>query len=131
MNELIILNSVIIAVLLALLIRQVFKDRQVQTLLKQNMKDCERILEEYPSLLMADLQFSKKMKQIDQLILNIEQKLQALENKRENDGGYQHALKILAMGGSKEEIIQSCHLTSAEADLLINLHGYQVAIKEE
>lgn len=131
MNELIILNTALIIVLLGLLIRQVFKDRQVKQLLKQNMKDCERIIEDYPSLLMADLNFSKKMKEMDQLLLNLEQKLQSLENKRENDGGYQHALKILEMGGSKDEIMQSCHLTSAEAELLINLHGYRAAIKEE
>lgn len=130
MNELVILNTVLIVVLLGFFIRQVLKEGKIKKQLKQNMEDCGRILEEYPSLLMADLQFTKKLKQMDQLILNLEQKILTMENKRENDGGYQHALKILEMGGSKQEIMQSCHLTSAEADLLINLHGYRTAIKE-
>ena len=131
MNELIIVNSGLIVLLLFFSIRQIYRDRKTQDLMKKYMKDCDQVLEEYPALLMADLQFSKRMKQMDQTLLAIEQKIQALENKRDNDGGYQHALKILEMGGTKEEIIESCHLTAAEAELLMSLHSYRVALQEE
>jgi hypothetical protein len=33
------------------------------------------------------------------------------------------------MGGSKEEIINSCHLSHAEAELLMNLNAYRAVIK--
>jgi hypothetical protein len=52
-----------------------------------------------------------------------------LENKRDNDGGYRHALRILEMGGNRDEIVESCHLSLAEADLLMNLQAYRTAMK--
>ncbi|CDZ78570.1 hypothetical protein BN59_02880 [Legionella massiliensis] len=80
-------------------------------------------------LVNADLGFAKQIAEINRQLISMDNQLQALENKRDNDGGYQHALKILEMGGSKEEIINSCHLSQAEAELLLNLHAYQAVIK--
>lgn len=77
----------------------------------------------------ADLSFSKQLAEINRQLISMDNQLQALENKRENDGGYQHALRILEMGGDKEEIINSCHLSNAEAELLINLQAYRTMMK--
>lgn len=84
---------------------------------------------EQSALVNADLVFAKQMAEINRQLISIENQLQSQVNKRDNDGGYQHALKILEMGGDKTEIVDSCHLSNAEAELLMNLHAYRKVIK--
>ncbi|HHF7344958.1 TPA: DUF2802 domain-containing protein [Legionella feeleii] len=81
-------------------------------------------------LVNADLVFAKQLNEINRQFVSMDNQLQALENKRDNDGSYQHALRILEMGGDKEEIIGSCHLSNAEAELLMNLNAYRTVIKK-
>lgn len=81
-------------------------------------------------LVNADLVFAKQLTEINRQFVSMDNQLQALENKRDNDGSYQHALRILEMGGDKEEIIGSCHLSNAEAELLMNLNAYRTVIKK-
>lgn len=81
-------------------------------------------------LVNADLMFAKQLNEINRQFVSMDNQLQALENKRDNDGSYQHALRILEMGGDKEEIITSCHLSNAEAELLMNLNAYRTVIKK-
>jgi hypothetical protein len=92
-------------------------------------KSIEHIIKDHPVLISADLKFSKHLREINSQLVSMDTQLQNLENIRDNDGGYQHALHILEMGGNKEEIIDSCHLSSAEAELLMNLQAYRSAIK--
>ncbi|KTC99428.1 DUF2802 domain-containing protein [Legionella erythra] len=84
---------------------------------------------EQAAVVNADLVFAKKLAEINKQLVSMDNQLQSLETKRDNDGGYQHALKILEMGGNKDEIISSCHLSNAEAELLMNLHAYRAVIK--
>lgn len=87
------------------------------------------LTKEHPVLINADLFFSRQLRDINGQLVSMDNQLQGLENKRDNDGAYQHALRILEMGGDRDEIISSCHLSSAEADLLMNLQAYRQAIK--
>lgn len=89
----------------------------------------EQITRDHPVLINADLLFAKQLKEINSQLISMDNQLQNLENKRDNDGGYQHALRILEMGGNQEEIINSCHLSNAEAELLMNLQAYRTAMK--
>jgi hypothetical protein len=89
----------------------------------------EEITRDHPVLINADLLFSRQLKEINSQLISMDNQLQNLENKRDNDGGYQHALRILEMGGDQEEIINSCHLSNAEAELLMNLQAYRSAMK--
>lgn len=89
----------------------------------------EEITRDHPALINADLLFSRQLKEINSQLISMDNQLQILENKRDNDGGYQHALRILEMGGDQEEIINSCHLSNAEAELLMNLQAYRSAMK--
>lgn len=89
----------------------------------------DQIGRDHPVLVNADLFFSKQLREINKQLVSMDNQIQNLENIRENDGGYQHALRILEMGGDKEEIINSCHLSNAEAELLMNLQAYRSAIK--
>lgn len=88
-----------------------------------------QITREHPVLINADLVFAKQLKEINSQLISMDNQLQNLENIRDNDGGYQHALRILEMGGNREEIVNSCHLSNAEAELIMNLQAYRAAIK--
>lgn len=96
---------------------------------KNLAKAIENINKDHPILIKADLAFAKHLREINSQLISMDTQLQDLENVRDNDGGYQHALHILEMGGNREEIIESCHLSSAEAELLMNLQAYRSAIK--
>ncbi len=100
-------------------------EEQCQTL----EKTIEHIIKDHPILINADLVFARQLREVNSQLISMDTQLQDLENKRDNDGGYQHALHILEMGGNRDEIIESCHLSHAEAELLMNLQAYRSAIK--
>ena len=107
--------------------------QQVRTLHKRveaTQETLRQFDQEKQTLLNADLRFNQQLKDIHQQILNLDKQIQANNNIRDNDGGYQHALKILSMGGTKEEIVASCHLSNAEAELLMNLDAYRTAMSK-
>lgn len=124
-----VITGLAIVGLIAFGIVQQIQIRQMEKQLQGVSKDCKEILRDHPTLVNADLYFSRQLKEINQQLISMEQDIQNLGNMRENDGGYQHALRILEMGGSRDEIVDSCHLSSAEAELLMNLHAYRSAIK--
>lgn len=92
-------------------------------------KTVSQIAKDHPVLIHADLLFSRQLRELNSQFVSMDNQLQELENKRDNDGGYQHALRILEMGGDRDEIMSSCHLSNAEAELLMNLQAYRSAIK--
>lgn len=92
-------------------------------------KTTDQVVRDHPVLINADLHFAKQLKEINNQLISMDNQLQDLENKRDNDGGYQHALRILEMGGNRDEIVNSCHLSNAEAELLMNLQAYRSAMK--
>lgn len=92
-------------------------------------KAIAEVKKDHPILVHADLVFAKQLREVNAQLVSMDNQLQNLENIRENDGGYQHALRILEMGGNREEIVSSCHLSNAEAELLMNLQAYRSAIK--
>ncbi|KTC85747.1 DUF2802 domain-containing protein [Legionella drozanskii] len=97
---------------------------------KELNTELEQLQVNHNLLVNADLGFGKQITEINRQLISMDNQLQALENKRDNDGGYQHALRILEMGGNKDEIIDSCHLSNAEAELLMNLQAYRSVIKK-
>ena len=88
-----------------------------------------QVIKDHPVLINADLLFAKQLREINSQLISMDNQLQDLENKRDNDGGYQHALRILEMGGDRDEIVSSCHLSNAEAEFLMNLQAYRSAMK--
>lgn len=92
-------------------------------------KTVSQIVKDHPVLIHADLLFARQLRELNSQFVSMDNQLQELENKRDNDGGYQHALRILEMGGDRDEIMSSCHLSNAEAELLMNLQAYRSAIK--
>lgn len=99
--------------------------RESLNLLSKNLAESVR---DHTALVRADLIFASQLQDINRQLTGMDNQVQGLANQRDNDGGYQHALRILQMGGDREEIISSCHLSAAEADLLMNLHAYSSAI---
>lgn len=125
--------AVLLVVINGLLATVVYRQRQQLRALQQSFEEVLAFNSKYAleqsALVNADLRFAKQVADINRQLVSMENQLQALETKRNNDGGYQHALRILEMGGNKEEIVQSCHLSNAEAELLMNLHAYRAVIK--
>lgn len=105
------------------------KQQNIKEEIQAASKVCAEIIRDNAALVTADLVFAKQLKEMSKQLTGMDNQLQGLANKRDNDGGYQHALRILQMGGDREEIINSCHLSAAEADLLINLHAYGSAMQ--
>ncbi|KTD16495.1 DUF2802 domain-containing protein [Legionella jordanis] len=103
--------------------------KRVSQQLNEVLGELRQLQRNHNLLMNADLSFAKQLAEANRQILSLDKQVQSLENKRENDGAYQHALRILEMGGDKEEIISSCHLSNAEAELLMNLHAYRAVIK--
>lgn len=125
--------SLSVGVICALLFKAFLGYRSSMLATTERLKKILAELEEHQfklnSLVNADLIFAKQLTEINRQFISMESQLQTLENKRLNDGAYQHALRILEMGGNKEEIIRSCHLSNAEADFLLNLNAYRMVIK--
>jgi hypothetical protein len=119
--------------ILGFVIHVVYLQNQKLITLKEELliksKVSNLISRDHAALVTADLVFAKQLKEITKQLIGMDNQLQGLANKRNNDGGYQHALRILKMGGDRNEIINSCHLSAAEADLLINLHAYGSALE--
>ncbi len=111
------------------LLNQRKKTLYLEEQIKTFEQSIQQIIKDHPVLISADLKFAKQLREIHSQLVSMDNQLQELENIRANDGGYQHALRILEMGGDKNEIIDSCHLSSAEAELLMNLQAYRSAIK--
>lgn len=123
----------VVCVLSTMAMKALLRYRRILILLDKQMKTVLVELDQqkvsHRLLINADLGFAKQLAEFNRQFISMDNQLQTLENKRDNDGGYQHALRILAMGGDKEEIMKSCHLSSAEAELLINLNAYRTYLK--
>lgn len=104
--------------------------KHLNTRIEANTETLRQLDFEKQTLLNADLRFNQQLKEIHQQILSLDKQIQSNGNIRDNDGGYQHALKILSMGGTKEEIMESCHLSNAEAELIMNLDAYRAAMSK-
>ena len=98
-------------------------EKSIESLISKN-KSIER---EMRALLRADIIFGQSVSHLKKQLLSLDDKQTMFESRRSNDGGYQHALKLLEMGSSIEQIIKDCNLTHAEAELLANLQAYQMS----
>lgn len=103
------------------------KNQAMEKQLESASKHILAIEREIKALLSADIVFGRSVTNLKAQLSALDDKQGMLENRRSNDGGYQHALKLLEMGSSVEDIIKDCNLTSAEAELLANIQAYQAA----
>ncbi|HAU1182552.1 TPA: DUF2802 domain-containing protein [Legionella pneumophila] len=125
------LHAIIFLLLGNYLLNQRKNINKLQSKIDSLEKLATQVVKDHPMLINADLLFAKQLNEINQQLISIETQLQELENIRHNDGSYQHALRILEMGGTREEIVSSCHLSNAEAELLMNLQAYRTALKHQ
>ena len=117
-NCLLLMILTIVAIELYMRVRSLNRQSEIQE------KRLQLIEKESQALLHADIIFGKSLSELDNLLKQIDNRQEMLENQRNNDSAYQHALRILQMGGGVEEIIEDCNLSQAEADLLANIHAY-------
>lgn len=69
-------------------------------------KAIDQITKDHPMLVHADLLFSKQLQEINRQLISMDNQIQDLENKRDNDGGYRHALRILEMGVIERKLLK-------------------------
>lgn len=101
------------------------KSHQYQTSIKTLNDELLRLKNDKNQLIKADIVFEKLTHDLKEQLLAVDDRVEQLENQRNNDGGYQQALKMLQMGANKDDIINTCNLSHAEAELLMNLFAYQ------
>lgn len=118
-----------LAVLGIVLFRQGRRIKNLQQQFTNQDKQFKQFMKDIKALFSADIIFGKSVTELQTQLNSIDSKIEQLENQRSNDGSYPHALKILDMGGDKQEIIDNCNLSNAEAELLLNLHAYRNASK--
>ena len=110
--------------------QQLHESQQLTKRVTQLEQDLSSMVKDCRLLVKADVDMEHQIQALDKQLVSMDKHIQSLENVRANDGGYQHALRILEMGGSKEEVVQSCHLSNAEAELLMNLNAYRKVIEK-
>jgi Protein of unknown function (DUF2802) len=75
----------------------------------------------------ADLVINKQLKAMNGTITNLDDQQSNILN-MSDESAYQQAIKMVEMGAGLGDITESCHLTRAEAELLLNLHQYKKSI---
>lgn len=118
-----------LVIVLAIFVR--FQGQRLSLLEQQLEQHAKRLViveQEMKALLGADITFGRSLANLKDQLNAIDDRQSRVENRRSNDGGYQHALKLLSMGSSVEEVMQTCNLTHAEAELLANLQAYKSSI---
>jgi len=118
-----ILISVSFFCYIVLAIRNIYADKK----LREHDKSRAAFRKEINLFRSADLQLGKSIADLIELVKKLEARQDKLEMKLMNQGGYNQGLKILEMGGDIKDIIDTCHLSKAEAELLCNLHDYKEA----
>ena len=117
-----------VAVFLSVVTAYLYKKlKMVELQLESLVAKNSSIEREIRALLRADIIFGQSQTQLKKHLLALDDKQTMFESRRSNDGGYQHALKLLEMGSSIEQVIEDCNLTHAEAELLANLQAYQMS----
>lgn len=126
MISLILITSLVAMMIIVVVSNYASQKKVIRQLQEQNAQ-LATVFKDLRALFSADIVFGKSMTELNSQIVALDNKIEQLENSRNNDGTYPHALKILDMGGSKQEIMDNCKLTNAEAELLLNLHAYRTA----
>lgn len=118
-----ILTSVSLFCFVILAIRQIYADKRQRA----QDRSLNSIRKEINLFRTADLQLGKSIAELVELVKKLENRQDKIEMKLMNQSGYNQGIKILEMGGGMSDIIDTCHLTKAEAELLCNLHDYKEA----
>lgn len=124
-STMVLFNGLLIVVLALLYAHQ--KIRRLSRELQCQEDQLKTLMKDLKALFSADIVFGKSLSELQTQLVSLDNRIEQLENTRHNDSSYPHALKILDMGGDKQEIMDSCHLSNAEAELLKNLHAYRNA----
>ena len=96
------------------------------------MRDQMRLYQDYLSRFREQLmRQEKEAKELEKKFIDLESIFYDLRQdphvvaKQEPSGAYKQALKMVAMGASVEDMMESCGMARSEAELLINLQAYK------
>jgi regulator of replication initiation timing len=82
-------------------------------------QELTKIQRDVAMLIVNNKEFNIKVPSLDKQIQELQQLQTKLELQPRTKVSYEQAEKILAIGGSAEDLISSCGLSQAEAELLV------------
>lgn len=98
---------------------------QQTRMLQQQLDELKK---EVATLRTADLTLATQLRRITTDIYSIDERQEKIEHAQVNDSAYSQALKLAEMGASTDELIKTCKISKAEADLLQSLNAYKTLI---
>lgn len=72
--------------------------------------------------------FIKRIDAINQQLQGMNDAQESIEKNIQGQGSYKQALKMVEMGASLDEVMETCELGRAEAELLQNIQGYRESV---
>ncbi len=72
----------------------------------------------------ADLTFGVRSDNIENEFLQLKKQVDVREKQDAIPSAYTQAMKMVEMGANMKDITQTCHLSSAEAKLLLNIKSF-------
>lgn len=114
--------SVITFLSVGILIFWMFRERAKTNRLTARIDDLKtRVNEQY----LSQQAMLNQLATLEDQTVNLSQLENELQDNKENRSAYKQALKMIEMGADLEDIISTCELNRAEAELLMNLQTYK------
>ncbi len=74
-------------------------------------------------LIKADIDIAQRLRTLERNLQSVQDCQDKLESTVSQESGYQQAIKMFEMGATVKDVVQTCHLARAEAELLQNIYG--------
>lgn len=118
--------ALLVPVVAVLIWRQQSQHGDVEALVEQldeQQRQLAILHESIHELRTGSIGVGKKVRALEGLIKQLQEKQRELEEMEPDSKLYTGAVKLLRRGASVEEVMQECELPRAEAELLFSIHG--------
>ncbi|WP_144395199.1 DUF2802 domain-containing protein [Pleionea sediminis] len=112
------MTHLLIALLVTLQAAILFWVLQLRTQIKVQGKKIQQMNHEQQAIVSGNLGLGRKLFQFKNNLTHLEQSQVEIEQTSQNSGAFEQAAKMLRQGISIEDVIESCHISRGEAELL-------------
>ncbi len=123
---LIIIVSILFVAVLVLAIMLINLKKEVFSLKRYSSKLFSRltgVMKDMQSMSNATYGIGKQISHINDQVKTIDARQDEIDIRDQGEKPIQQAIALLEKGSSIEEVMQSCHLSRGEAELLFRIHG--------
>jgi hypothetical protein len=99
-------------------LRKTFKEN-IQILTKENI----RLKKEISAVCKSSIGVGQRLNVVEEYLHNISLRQDMADSHQKPLSSYNHAAKIIAMGGNINDVVDSCGISNAEAELVSILHN--------